>query len=38
MIFFMLVWVICLHSYHLMFVGFIPSLIMTRQLTFWLSI
>ncbi|CAL9074841.1 unnamed protein product [Musa textilis] len=38
MIFFMLVWVICLCSYHLMFVGFIPSLIMARQLTFWLSI
>ncbi|CAL9145029.1 unnamed protein product [Musa hybrid cultivar] len=36
-IFLMLVRAICLHSYHLVFVGFIPSLIMNRQLTFWLS-
>ncbi|CAL9065311.1 unnamed protein product, partial [Musa banksii] len=36
-IFLMLVRTICLHSYHLVFVGFIPSLIMNRQLTFWLS-
>ncbi|RWW42068.1 hypothetical protein BHE74_00052407 [Ensete ventricosum] len=34
----MLVRTICLHSYHLMFVGFIPSLVMNRQITFRLSI
>ncbi|RRT40992.1 hypothetical protein B296_00058137 [Ensete ventricosum] len=37
-LFFMLVRAICLHSCHLMFVGFIPSLIINRQRTFWLSI